>query len=266
MLNRSKKYKYKIAQYLEDIPKPRKNEIVLIPDDNRVMGIPPYLGRKKLPSWWKNLPIQEGSLRRCQGVYDFTTAGITIPLWCDVTIRPDPTGKFFEFRTSSCGDDYTFAVGSFQRAQAQGCPIGEFNKIPTGQFIKLVTPWKVRTPKGVSLITMPMFFEPNPDYTVVPGIVHTDFYNHVNIVINITTDKEFVIPAGTLIQQMIPYHRHRDFKRIIWGNESMTRFIRGNGLAKGSLATPDDSRLYRSKQMEIEKDLGEKKWYSFFKK
>lgn len=258
MLNRSKKYRYKIIQYLEDIPKPKKNEIVIVPSDNRLMSIPPYLGKKQLPSWWKDLPKNPSSLRRCQGTYDFTTAGFIIPLWCDVTIRPDASGKKFEYRLSNYDDDFNFTMEHFNREATSGCPITKFNKIETGQFPKLATPWRYYTPKGVSLISLPLLYEPNDNYTIVPGIVHTDFYNQVNVVINVLTDKEFTIPAGTPIQHMIPYHRNQDFKKIIWGNESMMKFIRGNGMGKGSLAHKDDAQLYRKFQMEIEKELDDK--------
>lgn len=269
MRNRSKKYRYKIANYLEDIPKPKKNEIVIVPSDNRLMGIPPYLGRKQLPSWWKDLPKNKGSIRRCQGTYDYSTAGFIIPLWCDITIRPDSSGKKFEYKTSNYDDEFRFRVEQFDRSSTEGCPITKYNKIETGQFPKLATPWRYYTPKGVSLISLPVLYEPNENYTIVPGIVHTDFYNQINVVINVLTDKEFTIPAGTPIQHMIPYHRHGDFKRIVWGNESMTRFIRGNGMGKGSLSQGDDSHLYRKMQMEIEQELQEKKqkkWYKIFKK
>jgi len=265
MLNRSGKYKYKIINFLEDIPKPKKNEIIIIPNDNRVMGIPPYLGKSKLPSWWKNLPHHPSSLRGCQGMYDYSTAGFVIPLWCDVTIRPDSTGKQFELRTSNFDDHYTFLVHGFKKEMAEGCPITKNNKIQTGQFPKLVTPWRYRTPKGVSLIALPVLCEPNENYTIVPGIVHTDFYNQVNIVINVLTDKEFTIPAGTPIQHMIPYNRYGDFKKIVWGNESMSRFMNGNGMGKGSLAQQDDSRIYRQHQIRIEDELKKKKWYSLRK-
>lgn len=269
MRNRSKKYRYKTISYLDDIPKPKKNEIVIIPSDNRLMSILPYLGRKQLPSWWKDLPKGKGSIRRCQGTYDYSTAGFIIPLWCDVTIRPDITGKKFEYKLSNYGDDYKFIVEQFDRANTEGCPITRNNKLETGQFPKLATPWRFYTPKGVSLMSLPVLYEPNENYTIVPGIVHTDFYNQINVVINVLTDKEFTIPAGTPIQHMVPYYRHQDFKRIIWGNESMMKFIRGNGMGKGSLSQGDDNHIYRKFQMEIEEELQKKenkKWYNFFKK
>jgi hypothetical protein len=54
---------------------------------------------------------------------------------------------------------------------------------------------------------------------------------------------------------MIPYHRYQDFKKIIWGNETMMRFIRGNGMGIGSLSQGDDSHIYRKFQIKIGKEL-----------
>jgi len=268
MLSRSDKYKYKIMQYRKDIPKPKRGEILVIPTDNRLMEIPPYLPWEKLPSWWKNLSTHKGSLRRCQGTYDYITHGLVIPLWTDVTIRPSIDGKRFDLKLSPYYDK-GFDVEGFDASSTEGCPFSDTKKIPTAQWPKLVSPWLYHTHKGVSLMALPILHEPNPNYTIVPGVVHTDFYHHIHIVLNITTDKEFTIPAGTPMQYMVPITRRDSFKRIIWGNESYRRFLQVSGLGVGNLITPDRNLFYRKKQkstdLEILEAEKEKKWYSLRK-
>jgi hypothetical protein len=266
MLGRSEKFKYKTISYKSDIPKPKKNEIIIIPRDNRLMEIKPYIQKQNLPSWWNELPVSKMSLRRCQGTYDFMSAGFIIPLWTDVTIRPDATGTRFEYKTMPLGDDFEFRIEHFEKASASGCPITSNNKVKNGQYPKLVSPWRYITPKGVSLISLPIIHEPNPNYTIMPGIVHTDFYNQIHVVINVLTDKEFTIPAGTPIQHMIPFYRPKNINKIVWGNDSMYRFIQGTGMGKGCLSVPDKATLYRSHQMENDRLAEEKKRWNFFKK
>lgn len=259
MRSRSEKYRYKIVNYKSDIPKPRRGEIVIIPRDNRLLDIPPYLASSKLPYWWADLPKSKMSLRRCQGTYDFISAGIIIPLWSDIIIRPDIHKSNFDVALNNYGDSFRFYAESFKSSNTVGCPMTMGNKIPTGSHPKIVSPYRYYTPKGVSMLSLPVYHDPNPNYSIMPGIVHTDFYNQIHIVINVLTDKEFTIPAGTPIQHLIPFHRGFDFKRIVWGNESMAKFTEGTGMGLGSLSVPDDSHLYRRLQkkndLEIEEEL-----------
>jgi len=269
MLNRSDKYKYKIVSYKSDIPKPKKNEVVIIPADNRLMEIPPILNNEKLPNWWSKLPVGKMSLRRCQGTFDYLSLGITIPMWADVTIRPNINKTGFDFKIDGFGDkEQPFHVEPFRAESAIGCPFAEDRTIKNSDYPKLVSPWRIFTPKGISLMSLPVLHSPNPNYIVMPGLIHTDFYNQVHVVIAVLTDKEFVIPAGTPMQHMIPIRRRDNFKRIVWGNESMFKFHLGNGLGEGCLQTPDNSQLYRRKQKEIDLSFEEKdnkKWYSLKK-
>jgi hypothetical protein len=92
------------------------------------------------------------------------------------------------------------------------------------------------------------------NYIVMPGIVHTDFYHQVNIVIVILTDKPFQIKAGEPLAHLIPIKRNSNFKKIIWGNESMYKFTAGNGLGVGCLTEEDNSQLYRKTQFEKDQE------------
>jgi hypothetical protein len=257
MLRRSKNFRYKIAQFKKDIPKPKRDEVVVIPEDNRIVDTAPYMPSHNLPSWWRDLPKRLGSIRRCQGTYDYITAGFVVPLWTDVTVRPSIDGKFFEIKTAQMGDGEIFKIDSFSNESASGCPFSSIKAIPTAQYPKLISPWRYITPKGVSLMSLPILHEPNPNYTIVPGIVHTDFYHQIHIVLNITTDKEFTIPAGTPMQYMIPISRKNTIKKVTLGNESMYKFVATSGLGLGSRIAPDRSIYYRRKQREIDREVAE---------
>lgn len=267
-MNRSNKFKYKVAKYKTDTPKPRSNEVVIVPQDNRLMEIPPYLNSSKLPSWWSKLPVNKNSIRRCQGTYDYLNLGFTIPMWTDVTVRPAANGIGHEFKLENFGDMTNFTVEFFSTDSAGGCPFGSQRKDLNSNYPKLVSPWRYFTPKGISLMALPIAHEPNPNYIVMPGLVHTDFYNQVHIVIAVLTDKEFTIPAGTPMQHMVPIRRSDNIKNIIWGNESMYRFHLGQGLGTGCITAADNSQLYRKRQKEsdLEAEKEENRKWNFFKK
>lgn len=250
-----------------DTPKPKKNEVVVVPNDNRLLEIPPYIAQGNLPPWWKDLPVKSMSLRRCNGTYDYIQYGFIVPMWTDVTIRPDASGKGYEYKLGNYGDrENTFLVEGFKTEMTKGCPFGENRKLNTLDYPKLVSPWRFFTPKGISLMSLPILHEPNPNYTVMPGIVHSDFYNQIHIVLSILTDKEFTIPAGTPMQHMIPIKRTENIKKIVFGNESMYRFHMGNGMGKGSISVPDNSQLYRKLRMQNEKEAEEEKRWNFLRR
>ena len=77
-------------------------------------------------------------------------------------------------------------------------------------YPKWSNPWSIQTPSGYScLFTNPMH-NPNGIFTIFPGIVDTDKYiSPVNFpfVLNDRT-WEGIIPAGTAIAQVIPFHRN----------------------------------------------------------
>ncbi len=272
MRNRSDKYNYKIAQFRHDMPKPKRGEIVVIPQDNRLIETPPYVSGGKLPSWWQFLPKEKGSLRFCEGTYDFNNLGIIIPAWSDIKIRPNIQGNDFESRISPM-DDYAngtsqFSIEGFSAASAGGCPMENIKAIKTGRYIKLVSPWRYRTPKGVSLMAMPILHEPNPNYEVVPGLIHTDFYNQIHIVLIIKTDKEFTIPTGTPLQQLVPINRNQNTKKIVFGNESMYKYVKNSGLGENNISADSTRVFYRKKQKQLDLEIEEKdnkKWYSLKK-
>jgi hypothetical protein len=265
MLRRSNRFKFKTVKYFEDMPKPKRGEIVVVPMDNRIMEFAPYLATK-LPSWWAELPKEKGSIRRCQGTYDFVSAGIIMPLWTDITIRPDSTGKKLEYRCPSLTDAPEYQIQNFSSDSTTGCPIESQRAVKEAQYPKFVSPWRFKTPKGISLMVLPILHEQNPNYQIIPGVVHTDSYSQIHIVVNVLTDKEFTIPAGTPMQQMIPFKRTEDTKRIIFGNESMHRFWSQSGLGRGGLVQEDSHSYYRRVQRQMENELIEEEDSAFIKK
>lgn len=236
------------------MPKPKRGEVIIVPQDNRLMEFAPYLSTK-LPDWWSSLPKEQGSIRRCQGTYDFISAGLIMPLWTDVTVRPDSSGKRLEYRCPSLVGATEYQIQNFQAESTRGCPMENMRAMRDAQYPKLVSPWRFRTAKGVSLMVLPLFYNDNPNYSVVPGVVHTDSYSQIHIVINVLTDKEFTIPAGTPMQQMIPFKRTEDAKRLIFGNDKMFKFWAQTGLGTGGLVQEDSHTFYRKQQRQLEAEV-----------
>jgi hypothetical protein len=202
-----------------------------------------------MPQWWKDQPKKAGSIRRCHGTLDYINQGITFRMWTNVQVRPTANRANFEVRMDQFGSpsaepDKFFRNEAFPYSSSEGCPFAE-NRTINGDFPKLVTPWMFKTPPGYSTLILPNLLEPNPNYSVMPGIVHTDYYHTINVVLLIHTDKEFTIPVGTPIYQLIPFRRKDNTSKVILGNESMWRHMQGRGVGEHYLANTDRRSSYR---------------------
>jgi hypothetical protein len=247
MLKRSNKYlKLKTLRHYGEIPKPRNNEILIASLEDRLLedGVP-KLNKGNRPSWWTDLPSHSGSYRRCYGITDMMQAGFTLNMWADAEVN-NADGKL-NVRMSSP----QFSVESFSYDQVGDCPITRQRSIPTSAFPKLVSPFQIRTPKGWSLLIMqsPLHYDVN--YQIMPGIIHTDFYHEVNVVLNLMTAENFVIKAGTPMLYCLPIKRSElsIFKKIQSAGKEVASLMQGHGIGyNGIFILPKAHKgLYRQK-------------------
>jgi hypothetical protein len=120
--------------------------------------------------------------------------------------------------------------------------------LPESSQTKLVNPWMIKTAPGWSTILLPCLYEATRDWTLLPGIVNTDYYHHMNWVINIYTDEEFVLPIGTPIGQFFTFPR--EHQHVLYGETKLAQLLMNLGL-KSPIAIPTVRKgAYRSHQKE----------------
>ncbi len=161
---------------------------------------------KFIPDWYKKMeasfpkektPESVITIKKCIPVLDAITAGYIIVSPCDVYI--------------SIKDDepnYNSAIPNLiqfhPRKQAYTHPLANEYKFP-----KWNNPWGIKTPQGYSCLFKPLAHNSNPWFEILEGVVDTDTYsaavNFPFVLKNPT--KEFMIPAGTPIAQVIPFKR-----------------------------------------------------------
>ena len=75
---------------------------------------------------------------------------------------------------------------------------------------KFISPWNLITPKGYSVLQLPMFYHFSNDFSVLPGIIHTDTHHELNQQILYHGEgKEIFIRRGTPLVQYIPFKRSK---------------------------------------------------------
>lgn len=266
------------AEIWGDIPTPKNNELFAAPVDNRLWHPNTAIrtSRSIIPQWYKNLPTGDVSLKRCYGLSDFIRTGYTIPMWATLSVRM-PIAKHDErieakydiiestlFQAEQMSEkdmDYFFSKqtlenNQFPFFQAGMCPVSDA-KARKSSYLKLLNPWVMRTAPGYSSLFLPALWEPNPNYQVLAGVVHTDYYPQANVVINITSNEQFKITEGTPLYHVIPFKREDALLKssLIKGDQSAHKFLLNTGF--GAVFTGSDSidGGYKSEQSSIDKGL-----------
>ena len=219
MLKRLKNLKNKDMSYrrYSDIPKVDGRNIQFIPKSNKLIfeNISPVNNEISKPTWWKNLSTQEGKVRRCSGISDLLSLGYTINMWssCAIQLALDEknwTVVFDAVNKHVVEDAELFKNEHFDYNQTGECPMTSVREKKEANYIKMVNPWLIKTCPGYSSLILPVMYEPNNNYSVLPAIINTDYYHHANVVLNVLTDKPFRIPYGTPMMHIIPFKRHQE--------------------------------------------------------
>jgi hypothetical protein len=70
------------------------------------------------------------------------------------------------------------------------------------------------------------------------------------------------------LQQLVPINRNQNTKKIVFGNESMYKYVKNSGLGENNISADSTRVFYRKKQKQLDLEIEEKdnkKWYSLKK-
>tara|TARA_Y100001937_G_scaffold5700_1_gene7584 strand:+ start:19821 stop:20585 length:765 start_codon:yes stop_codon:yes gene_type:complete len=141
-----------------------------------------------------------GTVKRCPAIVDLITEGFIIPMWSDFLIQRDM--ETFEWDNKN----FQYGIEFHSKEQIKGWNLKKTD-FPEG--IKFVNPWRIYTPKGYSVMFMTPTYQFEKRFTVLPGIVETDSYHHINFPSIWHTTKDAVIERGTPFIQVIPFKRDK---------------------------------------------------------
>lgn len=212
----------------------KEGEVLLVPLDNRLLeDAKPYVaGGRNLPTWFKLAP-KEG-IRRCAGVLEYLETGFIIPAWTDFSFEPRPELGGWEVNIGQMMfSPMPFESQPFQFSTTGECPMTRNRDIENSPYPKLVNPYSIITAKGWSSVITGIPYEPNPHYDVVPAIVHTDYYHHMNVVLNLKGSEPFVISRGEPLVHIYPFKRSGDIEKIKFATEDEYKYVFGRGVSTG---------------------------------
>ena len=239
-------------RFYGDWPKVKPDEILVIPKDDRLLEHPPFRNSTGWPEWFKRAPKVdkfEVSIQNCKGIQYFLSLGITVPLWGDVKVHPTEGGGV----VAAMADPF-FTTTQFPREAVQGCPIMEDTPMEHAGCPDLRSPFLYKTARGYSLLALPVLYEPDSRYQVLPSVVNTDYFHRVNLIFRVLTDEEFIIPAGTPMYHLIPFKRSDTgkVKAVVMGEARMFPMLKNRGIGWGGFDTFRRKRLYRQHEREAD--------------
>ena len=139
-----------------------------------------------------------GTVKRCPAIVDLITEGFIIPMWCDFLVQRDMETLEWDNR------NFPYGIEFHSKEQIKGW---DLKKTDFPEGVKFANPWRIKTPPGYSVMFMTPTYQFEKRFTVLPGIVETDSYHHVNFPSVWHTTKGAIIERGTPFIQVIPFKR-----------------------------------------------------------
>ncbi|MEK9767547.1 MAG: hypothetical protein VW683_01390 [Betaproteobacteria bacterium] len=183
--------------------------------------------RKSLPQAFSNIPNrdlrkdakQTRTAKRCPGLFQYTTLGFIQRLWVDVVFESsthdDKISVWYPTTT-----DQMKAWGIHQKPVGfmQADSFGNFMPFQTNPnvnntVVKFQSPWHFRLHPDYALMVQPIFYDFNPNFTAVPGIIDQNYADILNVqCLWHPTEHTTFLPAGTPLFHIIPIRReHLDY-------------------------------------------------------
>jgi hypothetical protein len=188
------------------------------------LDLVPKPSKQFLPDWWKKMPspgdlssltFPHRTVKMCPSFPDYFSQGYVIPMWADVVLRYDEETGSFGWRTGAPSQD-VFSWDIHDRGQFLTFVEAATYGISGSFTFKANCPWRIITPPGYSCLQLPLFYHFNKEFTVLPGIIHTDLHHEVNQQVLYHGDgKEIVIKRGTPFVQYVPFKRTTSYKMSV---------------------------------------------------
>lgn len=197
----------------------------------------PYPAKKYIPSWWTSIPNKTDdvkkpwpTIKRCPAVPDFFTQGYILPMWGDLNID-----GLTRCNCGKCENDVyvknTLVINGKREFGLTAHPDQMFlnhynpNDKDIQYVIKFDSPWNLITPKGWSTLILPLFYEFNKNFTILPGVVDTDIFHQMNHPALLHSDKPFKINCGDPLLMYVPFKRTKTNFEIISKNIKTDNYI-----------------------------------------
>lgn len=176
----------------------------------------PQPAKNFMPSWYKDTPIEIKdyhhsfkklpnlrTVKSCPSFTDVFKKGYVVPCPFDIWLNVKKNGDV-DWRTPS--DNFKIEIH----------PNDQFvNHVDSNvrKVFKIVSPFRVITPKNWSVLQIPMLYHFNKDFYVPYGVIDTDRHHEINQqIFYISNDDEILIKKGTPLNYLVPFKRSEELE------------------------------------------------------
>ena len=167
-----------------------------------------------IPEWFKNLPaelpdystnfgIDQGvveTAKHCPAFIEYFQQGYVLKMWTDFSIKINKDTSYEIF----CDDERFFFDNHGDRQFKDHLP--DPNKY--SMLLKAICPWRLRTPKGWSVMQLPMFYNFDKRFEVIPGAFWSDIHHECSQQLAFFDYGKFTIKKGTPLCTLVPFKRN----------------------------------------------------------
>ena len=190
-------------------------------------------GSRAMPAWWKQIPIAPpntdprivaGTAKVCPAFPDLYSVAYVVRAWCDFIYDfndGNPRAK------TSAPNLFTMSFHSAGQFLSHAPPSVRDSVVTV---LKLDSPWFVRTSPGYSVLQLPVFYEFDPRFTVMPGLIRSDVHHHINQQVMIHQKGSFVVERGTPLSMYIPFKREEFDFTVNEATPEQVHALRKSGL------------------------------------
>jgi len=182
--------------------------------------IPPQPSRKLIPHWFKKMgPYTTGgekdefgkkmeTVKKCIPFLDAMSAGYTLLTHIDMQITINEQNEIkliYLDEKHKIDTEYFNPIENHPKPQVKGSPFEDF------RILKYLSPWRIKTPPGYSILFLPPMNQFELSYIPICGWVDSDIYegivNFPFIMPSLQVGTQINVPAGSPFVQMIPIKR-----------------------------------------------------------
>jgi hypothetical protein len=176
----------------------------------------PKPAKNFIPKWFKDVPLEINKLgdtlktvKGCPSFPDYFSQGYIIPMWSDTFLNYNKENNEWAWKTSII--DFKWEI--HPNAQLLDHTNVSFNGAEAHFTFKAVSPWRIITPPGWSVLQLPLFYHFNQEWSVLPGVIDTDIHSQINQQVLYHSDKkEIKINRGDPFVLYIPFKRSNKLK------------------------------------------------------
>jgi hypothetical protein len=239
--------------------------ISMLPGLEEIDECRPKPAKHFMPQWFKDVPYTltpeqklmpgaisgEGvsTVKICPSFPDYFSLGYILPMWCDSKLVHDPESGAWNWKTAS--DNFKWDVHGPNQFMKWANP--SLHGSDANFVFKASCPWRIITPKGWSVLQLPLYYHFNQQYSILPGVIDTDIHHEINQQVLYHGDGSGIqINRGDPFVLYIPYERKSKLGfEIRAKNENDDKLFKNKDVDISSKFPPNG--LYRKWQRERDK-------------